>query len=632
MLRFLASLLLSLLLFPPLSLRAQEDTVDLFLIIQRIQTINEQLQVAKSRNLETNESAFSKEFQGVIERKLSLLEKIPMLLVSHQESLRPQERNFQKEESELAIKIKTNDQMGYKKAVWRDKILLETIRADRLFLATLEDLEQKLKGFTSPHEIQTRLDESILALQSLPLEELKKALKEGGESPIDLEISQNLERLEGSLSTYLEVLEYLRANSALLVPNYLFSSLNLKGAIDFLNSKIPLSLWNLNLGKLLISGLILILFWSLRRLLAKGTFYLFVTLPTQMEQDASTKSHIITTITKPLSLLLFFYGFDVCLNVFYYPSPVPMLFSKWFGVLYIILFSWFSISVLEGYGTLWLTSLAKKNRDLFRKEVVNLALKILYFIVILIALLMILSRLGFDISALVASLGIGGLAVALAAKDILANFFASVMLLFDNSFSQGDWIECGGVEGTVVEIGLRRTTIRTFDNAMLFVPNSKLANESIRNWNRRQIGRRIKMRVGVTYDSPKEKLEACVREIRAMLLVHPGIAKAEGESLERHHSLALKRDIVSIDDLLGLKSNLLVYVDSFAPSSIDILIYCFSRSTVWAEWLAIKENIILQIMEIIERHGLKFAFPSQSLYIESIPSDALERLKEPRHD
>lgn len=632
MLRFLAPLLLSLLLFPPLSLRAQEDTVDLFLIIQRIQTINEQLQVAKSRNLETNESAFSKEFQGVIERKLSLLEKIPMLLVSHQESLRPQERNFQKEESELAIKIKTNDQMGYKKAVWRDKILLETIRADRLFLATLEDLEQKLKGFTSPHEIQTRLDESILALQSLPLEELKKVLKEGGESPIDLEISQNLERLEGSLSTYLEVLEYLRANSALLVPNYLFSSLNLKGAIDFLNSKIPLSLWNLNLGKLLISGLILILFWSLRRLLAKGTFYLFVTLPTQMEQDASTKSHIITTITKPLSLLLFFYGFDVCLNVFYYPSPVPMLFSKWFGVLYIILFSWFSISVLEGYGTLWLTSLAKKNRDLFRKEVVNLALKILYFIVILIALLMILSRLGFDISALVASLGIGGLAVALAAKDILANFFASVMLLFDNSFSQGDWIECGGVEGTVVEIGLRRTTIRTFDNAMLFVPNSKLANESIRNWNRRQIGRRIKMRVGVTYDSPKEKLEACVREIRAMLLVHPGIAKAEGESLERHHSLALKRDIVSIDDLLGLKSNLLVYVDSFAPSSIDILIYCFSRSTVWAEWLAIKENIILQIMEIIERHGLKFAFPSQSLYIESIPSDALERLKEPRHD
>lgn len=632
MFRLLASLLLSLLLFPPLSLRAQEDTVDLFLIIQRIQTINEQLQVAKSRNLETNESAFSKEFQGVIERKLSLLEKIPMLLVSHQESLRPQERNFQKEESELAIKIKTNDQMGYKKAVWRDKILLETIRADRLFLATLEDLEQKLKGFTSPHEIQTRLDESILALQSLPLEELKKVLKEGGESPIDLEISQNLERLEGSLSTYLEVLEYLRANSALLVPNYLFSSLNLKGAIDFLNSKIPLSLWNLNLGKLLISGLILILFWSLRRLLAKGTFYLFVTLPTQMEQDASTKSHIITTITKPLSLLLFFYGFDVCLNVFYYPSPVPMLFSKWFGVLYIILFSWFSISVLEGYGTLWLTSLAKKNRDLFRKEVVNLALKILYFIVILIALLMILSRLGFDISALVASLGIGGLAVALAAKDILANFFASVMLLFDNSFSQGDWIECGGVEGTVVEIGLRRTTIRTFDNAMLFVPNSKLANESIRNWNRRQIGRRIKMSVGVTYDSPKEKLEACVREIRAMLLAHPGIAKAEGESLERHHPLALKRDIVSIDDLLGLKSNLLVYVDSFAPSSIDILIYCFSRSTVWAEWLAIKENIILQIMEIIERHGLKFAFPSQSLYIESIPSDALERLKEPRHD
>ncbi|WP_162894585.1 mechanosensitive ion channel domain-containing protein, partial [Klebsiella pneumoniae] len=123
-----------------------------------------------------------------------------------------------------------------------------------------------------------------------------------------------------------------------------------------------------------------------------------------------------------------------------------------------------------------------------KKEVVNLIIKILYFVIIIIALLYILAQLGFNISAIIASLGTGGLAVALAAKDIIANFFASILLLFDNSFNHGDWVEVSGIEGTVVETGLRKTTIRTFDNCLVFLPNSTIMGANIKNWSKRRMG------------------------------------------------------------------------------------------------------------------------------------------------
>ncbi len=122
--------------------------------------------------------------------------------------------------------------------------------------------------------------------------------------------------------------------------------------------------------------------------------------------------------------------------------------------------------MLDGYGVVLVSKLAQK----VEKRSCNLIIKILYFVIIIIALLYILAQLGFNISAIIASLGIGGLAVALAAKDIIANFFASILLLFDNSFNQGDWVEVSGIEGTVVETGLRKTTIRTFDNCLVFLP------------------------------------------------------------------------------------------------------------------------------------------------------------------
>ncbi|MDA3908375.1 MAG: mechanosensitive ion channel family protein, partial [Sulfurimonas sp.] len=213
--------------------------------------------------------------------------------------------------------------------------------------------------------------------------------------------------------------------------------------------------------------------------------------------------------------------------------------------------------------------------------------------------------------------GIGGFAVALAAKDSLANFFGTLSILISDVFSQGDWIVIDGEEGTVVEIGLRVTTLRTFDNAIIAIPNSILANKGVKNWNKRSLGRRIKMNIGVKYDSKPSDIKNAIKEIRHMLENNPRIATL---NTEYDYSYSKRSKLVSKDDELGVKRTLLVYLDEFSGSSINILIYCFSKSVVWSEWLGTKEDIMYKIMEILEKNSLEFAFPSMSIYKENEPS------------
>lgn len=377
------------------------------------------------------------------------------------------------------------------------------------------------------------------------------------------------------------------------------------------------------LAKFFLSAAILIFLLTLRKLCAEMIFVAInFLMRAGFSTNESTQRQIKKDITRPITYVLLFFGLNIALLVAFHPLKIPQFLRLFFGALYILNVAFLAIIMLKSYGALLMDKfLAQKHG--FRREVINLILKIGYFFIFVIALLFLLHFLGFNIQAVIASLGIGGIAVALALKDMLANFFASVMLLFENSFSQGDWIVCAGVEGTVVEMGLRRTLVRTFDNALVFVPNSALANASILNWNRRKVGRRIKMLVGLTYDTSVSDLQRCITDIRAMLHAHPDISKktAENEPEKTDYELSARENIVSVQDLLGYKYNLFVVLDSFGDSSINILIYCFSRSVVWGEFLDIKQNVMLKIMEIVEKNGLSFAFPSTSLYVESLPKN-----------
>ena len=318
---------------------------------------------------------------------------------------------------------------------------------------------------------------------------------------------------------------------------------------------------------------------------------------------------IISKIRKPAELLTIIINFDIIIFVYNDYTSLEVM-REIFGIVYIIMITYMVYLLQNSLVTIKLEHIEKKNK--IKNEVVNIALKIFNFVIFLVGLLIALHFAGVNLTAILSGLGIGGLAVALAAKETLSNFFGTLSILISDSFSQGDWIVSGNVEGTVVEIGLRVTTVRTFDNALISIPNATLANSDIKNWTRRQVGRRIKMSVGVKYDSKREDIQNAIKEIRTMLENHPKIAT---EKLQ--YELDGRRSyFTSEDDVYGVKKTLLVYLDEFAASSINILIYCFSTTVVWEEWLSVKEDVMLKIMEILERNNLEFAFPSLSIYEE----------------
>jgi len=282
--------------------------------------------------------------------------------------------------------------------------------------------------------------------------------------------------------------------------------------------------------------------------------------------------------------------------------------SKIFSVLYVILAAVMLYRITNTIAYIKMEAI--RQSKVLKNEVVNLTIKIINGLIILIAFILILKIIGVDLTAVLSGLGIAGAAVAFAAKDSISNIFGSISILIGDVFEQGDWIEANNISGTVVEIGLRASTIRTFDNALISIPNSTLANDGVKNWSRRSIGRRIKMNIGLTYQSNFDDIRQAIDDIRAMLKEHAGIAN-ERTSYQNAYRQA---KLVSIEDFKGVKRTTLVYMDEFADSSINILVYCFTRSVVWSEWLEVKEDVMFKIAAILEKNNLEFAYPTLTVH------------------
>jgi len=217
--------------------------------------------------------------------------------------------------------------------------------------------------------------------------------------------------------------------------------------------------------------------------------------------------------------------------------------------------------------------------------------RIIRMLVIVLALISLLYNFGINVTAFVASLGLVGMAFALAAKDTAANLFGSIALMLDQSIRIGEWIKVNGVEGIVEDIGMRTTKIRTFEKSIVVVPNSIVANTNIENYSRRKV-RRIKMVLGLTYDTTPEQMQKILEALRRLLATHPGIAQDQ---------------------------TTLVRFDRFEDSYLGIFIYTFTNTADWDQYLAIREDVQLKMMEIVQEHGAQFAFPSQSIYVEKLP-------------
>lgn len=241
---------------------------------------------------------------------------------------------------------------------------------------------------------------------------------------------------------------------------------------------------------------------------------------------------------------------------------------------------------LSEVGTDYLAGLTRKTESTLDDQLVPLLNRAVKMIVVIAGILLTVQNLGFNVFSLLAGLGIGGLALALAAKDTVANFFGSLMILFDRPFQVGDWILVGGVEGTVEEIGFRSTRIRTFYDSVISVPNSEVANAKIDNMGLRQY-RRIKTVLGVTYDTPAEKVEAFLEGIKNIIKNNP----------------------------MTRKDYFHVVFNDYGPSSLNILLYFFLKVPSWADELVERQNVLLEILRLANTLEVEFAFPTQTLHV-----------------
>jgi MscS family membrane protein len=235
-------------------------------------------------------------------------------------------------------------------------------------------------------------------------------------------------------------------------------------------------------------------------------------------------------------------------------------------------------------------ALAARTESRFDDILIPLVRRAVKIVTLAFVLLFVAQNLDIDITSLLAGLGIGGIAFALAAKDTVENLFGSFTVLIDRPFQIGDWVVIGEQEGTVEEIGFRSTRLRTFYNSRITIPNSTLVNSHVDNLGARRY-RRVKCMIGIQYDTPPEKIEAFCEGIRELIRRHP----------------------------YTRKDYYMVYFNAFAESSLSILLYAFHETPDWPTELRERHRLFVDIVRLAHRLGVEFAFPTRTLHLESAP-------------
>lgn len=214
--------------------------------------------------------------------------------------------------------------------------------------------------------------------------------------------------------------------------------------------------------------------------------------------------------------------------------------------------------------------------------------KIIKAVIVILAVLIVLGEFGVNINGLITGVGLGGLTFALAAQDTASNIFGGLVIISDKPFAVGDWIQTASIEGVVEDISFRSTRIRTFDDALLVVPNSTLSSASITNWSKMN-KRKVRFNLGLRYDTKPSKVKAIIQDIESVLSSHSDI----------------------IPDLS------LVRLDEFAAGSLNVMVMFFTSQTSLSELKRVREEVNYRILDILASHGSHLALPSTSIYMES---------------
>ena len=526
-------------------------------------------------------------------------------------------KKFDKEILNLEKIIRINKRVGNKYAVLRDEVQIKSYRVihdqnkmvrkifEALDYYTIDDFEVKMNDLFAENQLAVHALADVDYKPYLLINKQDKRLKEA---------QKNIKDFYALLEINRNILKYLSVSENKVYRLNKYAKYNVLSTVLYLN-KMPLvkriNPWleslGLDVAKLSWIVFISLIIYFIRKVLYGVIEKLFL----RTKYMKKYTEEILDDVRTPIAYLLLVVNLELALYIYYDFSTFALM-SKIFNIIYALFFTFIIYRILNSIARIKIEHIGNSDKKI-KDEMINVTIKIINFLIIIFGLLLVLYIAGVDLTAVLSGLGIGGFAVALAARESLANFFGTLSILMSDVFSQGDWIVADGKEGTVVEIGLRVTTLRTFDNAMISIPNGVLANGDVKNWNRRVIGRRIKMKLGVKYNSKAENINNAVIAIREMLKEHKGIA-----TVNTSYSARLNKNakLVSKEDTLGVKRTLLVYLDEFSDSSINILVYCFTKTTDWNEWLAVKEDVMYKVMQILEENTLEFAFPSLTIYQE----------------
>ncbi len=509
--------------------------------------------------------------------------------------------------------IRINNLKGNALAILRDEVKLSNLEQREQMRNALHETLKETGADSRElflHQLSAILLKYLTDIKQLPEQKYQFDQSEIQASTVlqalqeELEANSLLGNVVNSLSSELVKNSTVIYNTAKLSDIKLFAFINdfkitaLGQKLDNLLEPFDIDLTRLILLLLLIALVVIaekILKYVLNRILLH-------TLQNQNDVD-----YIHRQITRLFSLFTTVLIIQLLILIYFDFGSASWL-TKFFLIIYTVLAGVFFYRLINTIASLKIGRF--ENTKILRKEVVNLLIKVINATILLLTVMVVLKILGADLTTLLGGLGIGGVAVAFAAKDSIANIFGSISILAGDIFQQGDWIESGTVNGTVVEIGLRATTVRTFDNALISLPNFELANTSVKNWSRRSIGRQIKMKIGITYESDFDAIRKAINEIRQMIETHQGIAN-ENTSFK---NLSRGAKLVSIEDFAGIKRTTMVYLDEFADSSINIMIQCFSHSVDMGEWIKVKEDVMYRVADIINSNGLEFAYPSLTLH------------------
>ncbi len=360
-----------------------------------------------------------------------------------------------------------------------------------------------------------------------------------------------------------------------------------------------------SLGNVLAALGVFILFLVARRL-----FFKFV-VSTAMVLTKKTKTNLddllLVAIEKPLEFSFVVMGFYVAGQAIPMSADVADIFAKIVRSLIAFTLFWTIFRALTPLSVLMDRTLGMIGSVSMRDTMKDFLVKLTKFVVICLGVAAVFQEWGFNVAAVLGSLGLVGMAVALGAKDFIANLFAGLTIFLDRMFEKGNWIQTPDVDGTVEDIGFRATKIRRFDKALVTIPNARLAGEALVNFSR-MTNRRIYWMIGLEYRTTKDQLRLIIQDISTFPTA----------------DLEFEND--------PLKTKTFVFIDSFGGSSIDVMLYCFTKTTEWGEWLRVKERLAYRVKEIVEGHGAGFAFPSTSLYVETLPFGTPEQfplLKQP---